>query len=158
TVTLTSAATITQSSRIITAATLTGSSLGGASLDDANKVDIFRDFTNAVGLLSFTDAQSFATAGAITSSGGGSLTLRMILPGSAMTLSGTETATNVTLDSAGSITETPPVIAATLSVTAVGPVTMADANQVGTLAASVTGAGNSFLFRNDSLDLTIGTV
>jgi hypothetical protein len=65
---------------------------------------------------------------------------------------------NVTLVSVGGITETPGIISATLAITAVGPVSMADPNQVGTLAASVTGAGNSFLFRNDSLDLAIGTV
>jgi len=56
------------------------------------------------------------------------------------------------------ISETPPVIASTLSITAVGPVSMLDANQIGTLAANVTGAGNSFAFRNDNLALTIGTV
>src|SRR5205823_3262643 len=38
------------------------------------------------------------------------------------------------------ISETPPVIASTLSITAVGPVSMLDANQIGTLAANVTGA------------------
>ncbi len=155
--TLNSAGTINQTAGVITAATLTGSSVGGASLTGANMVNIFDGFTNTGGgLLSFTDAQSFATAGTITSSGGGSLTLTT--SSGDITLSGTETATNVILVSAGSITETPPIIASTLSVTAVGPVSMADANQVGTLAASVTGTGNSFLFRNDSLDLTIGTV
>ena len=65
---------------------------------------------------------------------------------------------NVSLASAGFITEAPPVVSSTLAITAVGPVSMLDANQVGTLAASVTGAGNSFAFRNDGLDLTIGTV
>ena len=64
----------------------------------------------------------------------------------------------MTLVSDGAITQTPSVIAATLGITSVGPVSMLDANQVGTLAASVTGVGNGFVFRNDGTDLMIGTV
>ena len=45
-----------------------------------------------------------------------------------------------------------------LAVSSVGPATLGAANAVGTLAATVTGTGNSFAFRDDSTALTIGGV
>ena len=62
----------------------------------------------------------------------------------------------------GGVTETPgsfinsPALA--LGIIAGGPVSMGEANQVGTLAGFVDGATNSFLFRNDSAALAIGAV
>ena len=65
----------------------------------------------------------------------------------------------VGLESAGSIVQTAgAVTAGSLEVTAVGSVSLPDANAVSVLAAQVTGAGNRFLFRDDGLSLTIGTV
>ncbi len=64
----------------------------------------------------------------------------------------------VTLNSSGGITQTPGITAASLRIISVLSVDMADANQIGTLAASVTGAGSTFAFRNDATSLSIGTV
>jgi hypothetical protein len=66
---------------------------------------------------------------------------------------------DVGLESAGAISQTAgTVTAAALEISAVGPVSLPDANAVSVLATQVTGAGNSFLFRDDGLSLTVGTV
>src|SRR5207248_2961663 len=54
----------------ITAATLTGSSVGGATLNTANAVATFGPWSNTgSGLLSFAAGQSFTTAGTVSSAG-----------------------------------------------------------------------------------------
>ncbi len=67
----------------------------------------------------------------------------------------------VGLEAAEAITQTSGVVTAgALEVSALGPVSLPDANKVVVLAGQVTGPGpgNSFLFRDDGLSLTIGTV
>src|SRR5271165_1633211 len=70
----------------------------------------------------------------------------------------------VGLASAGTTTQAPPVIASSLAILSADRVSLGafsgpnDPNQVGTLAAHVLNAGESFVFRNDSTNLTIGTV
>jgi len=61
----------------------------------------------------------------------------------------------------GGITQDPAngaIIVGNLAISSLGPVSLTAANAVGTLAASVTGAGNGFAFRNDSAALTIGGI
>jgi filamentous hemagglutinin family protein len=167
TVTLNSAGTITeQPGGIITAAMLTGSSVGGANLSQGNLVSTFGPFNNtASGLLSFTDAQALETAGAVSSAGG--IALKTTGTGSNLTLGGNLTASGqpVTLTSAGTITEVndPTVAASNLTVDATGKVSLgidggtvvpANANTVGTLTGT---AGGTFGFLN-ATDLTVGAV
>ncbi len=74
TVTLNSAGTITQPSGVITAATVTGSSVGGASMPSGNNVAIFGPWSDtgagSTGIL-FTSGVTLTTAGAISSASGG---------------------------------------------------------------------------------------
>jgi len=129
-------------------------------------VGTFGPFGNTTsGLLSFTDAQPFATAGVVSSAGG--LTLATTGAGSNLTLGGNLTAPGqtVTLSSAGTITEAndPVVMASGLIVSAAGKVSLgidggtvfaANANMVGTLTGN---AGGSFGFLNGPA-LTVGTI
>ncbi len=65
-ITLTSAGSIGQTAGIMTTGTLTGSSLGGARLTDANQIATLAGFTNAdSGAISLTDAQSLAITGVV---------------------------------------------------------------------------------------------
>ncbi len=62
------------------------------------------------------------------------------------------------LELAGRVLQTAgTVTGGTLEVSAVGAVSLPDANAVPVLAGQATGAGSSFLFRDDSLGLTIST-
>jgi hypothetical protein len=136
------------------------SGTGVALTNAGNDVDTLA-FNNTAGSVAYRDTNALiiGSVDGLTASSNTGLPTTAITTGGDLTLSISLTsAGTVTLVSGGAVTELPPVIAPSLSVTAVGPVLMTDANQVGTLAASVTGAGNAFTFRNDSLDLTIGTV
>ena len=65
----------------------------------------------------------------------------------------------VGLESAGQIQQTGGVVTgSTLEVSAVGAVSLPDANVVPVLAGQTTGAGNGLLYRNDNLGLTVDTV
>src|SRR5439155_9459657 len=67
----------------------------------------------------------------------------------------------VGLESAAKIEQTAgTVTGSTLEVSAVGPVSLLDANAVPVLAGQTTGAGPSFsfLYRNDGVNLTAGSV
>src|SRR5205814_7515607 len=153
TVTLNSVGSITQSSGIITAATLTGSSVGGAVLNDANLLATFGRWSNTgSGLLSITNAQALATAGTINSAG--NLTLTTTAGG--LTLGGDVTASGntVTLTSAGTITQSSGIITAgTLTGGSVGNATFGQTNAIANLGAFATGNGNLSL--NDSIGLNI---
>jgi filamentous hemagglutinin family protein len=64
----------------------------------------------------------------------------------------------VGLESAGAISQTAgAVTAGTFEVLSVGSASLPDANNVAVLAAELTGNGSSFLFHDDSRNLTIGT-
>ena len=71
---------------------------------------------------------------------------------------------SVGLGSAGTLTQAPPIVASSLAISSADRVSLgafggiSDLNQVGTLAAQVLNAGESFVFRNDAANLTIGTV
>jgi len=68
-------------------------------------------------------------------------------------------AAGVGLESAGQVRQTGgTVTGGTLEVSAVGAVSLPDTNAVPVLAAQVTGAGNSLLFRDDGLSLSVDTV
>ena len=164
---LNSAGSITEpAGGLITAGTLSGSSVGGASLTQANQVVNFGPFNNTTGgLLSFTDAQPLTTAGGISSPGG--VTLTTTGTGSNLTLGANVTAPGqaVTLTSAGNITEVndPVITASDLTVGATGKVSLGidgdtvfpgNANMVGTLTGT---AGGSFGFLNATA-LTVGTI
>src|SRR5207248_2911933 len=66
----------------------------------------------------------------------------------------------VGLESAGTIQQpaTTTVTAAAMEVTSVGSASLAGTNKVPLLSGQVTGAGNSFLFRDDATSLTVGSV
>jgi hypothetical protein len=87
TVDLRSDGTINQASNaIITAGTLTGSSVGGAVFDAANQVGELGDFTNTGGQLRLTNDRSLTVTGAVLSTGVLSLASH-----GAMTIAGTGT-------------------------------------------------------------------
>jgi filamentous hemagglutinin family protein len=160
TVTLISAGTIDQTAGVITAATLTGSSVGGATLTDGNAVGVLGPFSdtgtsNTTGL-SFTDGQALQTSGVVSSTGQVTLTTTtggITLGGDVTAGAGTQA---VTLSSAGGISQTGGVIdAGALAATAAGPVSLLDANTVPLLGAAVTGSGNEFLFRDNATPLTV---
>ena len=73
--TLTSAGTISDASNVITAATLSGSSVGGATLTGANVVNKLGAFTTtSSGTLSFTDSLALTVTGIVTTAGNMTLT------------------------------------------------------------------------------------
>ena len=156
TVTLTSAGPISQQAGIITAATLTGGSVGGATLDDTNAVGTLGPFSdtgagNATGL-SFTDGQALQTAGLVSSTGPLSLTTTT----GGITFGGDVTASGqtITLTSAGAIAQTGGVITAgSLTGSSAGNTTLNDANAIGTLGAFT--VNGETLVLNNAAPLTI---
>jgi fibronectin-binding autotransporter adhesin len=158
TVTLTSAGTIGQTAGVITAATLTGSSVDGATLTQGNAVSTLGPFSdtgvgNTTGL-SFTDGEALQTAGAVTSTGPIALTTTI----GGLTLGGDVTANGeqLTLTSAGAIDQTAGVITAgTLAGSSSGGATLAQDNAIGTLASFTnTGGGSLVLFDAGLLTIT----
>jgi len=155
TVSLTSAGTIDQTGGLIEAGTLSGNSVGGASLTQGNLVGTFGPFSNtAGGLLSFTDGQSLATSGAVTSAG--NLTLTTTGAGSNLTLGGSLSGQMVTLSSSGIINESSGAItAATLTGSSSGTASLAQpGNMVTNLGAFSTGNGDFALTDGQALNLT----
>lgn len=72
TVNLISAGSISQTAGIITTATLTGASVGGATLTDANLIGDLAGFTNSgAGAVSITDTVSLAVSGPVDNAVGG---------------------------------------------------------------------------------------
>src|SRR5262249_8946877 len=127
TVTLTSAAGISQNAGVISAATLSGNSFNVASLTGANQVGTFGPLTAGGTLLSFTDAQSLTVTGV---SDAANVTLTTTGAGSNLTIAGDITAGGaMALDVAGTIAQTGGVIsAATLGGGSVGGASMTGAN------------------------------
>jgi hypothetical protein len=181
TVTLNSAGTIGQSSGVITAATLTGGSVGGTSLGDANAISNLGNFTtsgaftldNTVALTQTAGTTVNAGSGAILIDNGGANfaqngTLTTTNAGAAVTIQnigtlsvGTITATNgtVALGTAskriGVTTETGAIAAATLTTQSSGGASFNGQNRIGTLAASTNTGGGGFAL-NDVTALTVG--
>jgi hypothetical protein len=161
TVTLKATGAIDQAAGVITAATLTGSSAGGATLTGANLVATLGAFSdtgaaNATGF-NFTDARTLTTAGAVSSTGSLTLTTsagRLVLGDDVTASRGI-----VTLNSAGTISQSGGAIdPGALLINAGGAVSLLGANTVDSLAANITGAGASLKFNDTANDLTIGTV
>jgi hypothetical protein len=164
-VALDSAGTIDQTGGVITAASLTGTSVGGANLPGQNLVPTLGAFSDtgadSTGI-AFTDAQALGTSGTV-SSVSGPVTLTTTGGGSNLTLGAAVTAAGntVTLDSAGTIDQTAGMItAATLTGVSVGGTSLTGQNQVAALGPFAdTGAGSAGIaFKNTRALGTTGTV
>ena len=155
-VTLNVAGAIDQVVGSVTAARLTGSSVGGATLTGVNAVNTLGPFTdagatNATGL-AFTNGEAL-TVLPVSSTG----PLALTTTAGGLTLEGNVTANgqSVTLTAAGDITETPEAIvtAGTLTGTSAGNVSLLQGNAVTTVGALTANGGMLDLF--DAVPLTI---
>jgi filamentous hemagglutinin family protein len=117
---------------VISASTLTGSSAGNATLNSANMVATFGPFTSG-GSLSFTNNQTLATTGTLSSTSN----LALATATGNLSLAGDLTAGNiVALSSPGVVTQSGGIIAVPqLSLTGGGAFTLTQNNLVGTVAA-----------------------
>ncbi len=114
--------------------------LGGADAADVlGLTDIELDFVTALTLRT----GSTAATGAITVSAD-------ISPGSITNLH--------LLNGANTITDAATITVSSLAITSGGAVTLNNANAIDTLAATLTGAGSSFAFQNETNGFTVGTV
>ncbi|MFI4957886.1 MAG: beta strand repeat-containing protein [Lysobacterales bacterium] len=131
TTTLTSAGAITEgASGVITAGTLTGSSVGSTDLNGANHIDVLGSFS---GDFSLTNAQTLTVAGPLN--GGPAVTLTTTAGD--LIINGAVNGTTTTLNAAGAISEgTAGVITAnTLSGQSGGATSLNNANLIGTLGS-----------------------
>ena len=148
TVTLTSADTIGQSGGVITALTLTGSSVGGTTLNKANLITNLGTFDNTTsGDFALTDAATLNVTGALDDavSDTGNVTLKTtgsnhdIALGANVTTTGAQ---QVTLTSAGTISQSGGIITTgTLTGSSVGNTTLNKANLITDLGAFTTSGG-----------------
>ena len=161
TVTLTSADTIGQSGGIITALTLTGSSVGGTTLNKANLITNLGTFDNTTsGDFALTDAATLNVTGALDDavSDTGNVTLKTtgsnhnIALGANVTTTGAQ---QVTLTSAGTISQSGGIITTgTLTGSSVGNTTLNKANLITDLGAFTTSGGNFALTNAQALTVT----
>jgi filamentous hemagglutinin family protein len=157
TITLISAGAINQTSGLITAATLTGSSVDGATLTQGNAVGTLGPFSdtgtaNTTGL-SFTDAQALQTSGVVSSTGPLALTTTT----GGLTLGGNLTASGqtITLTSAAAISQAAGVITAgTLTGSSASGTTLAQANAIGALGPFTVSGGSLVLYDGSALAIT----
>jgi hypothetical protein len=144
---LVSAGTIKESGAgLITAsAHLAGSSVGGATLTDANLIGGFDAFTNTGGgNVSLTDAQSLYIGAGGVNAGSGTLTLTTTGAGHNLSVANTLTGGTISLTSAGNVTEgsSGAVIANLLNVTADSGISLtASANDITTIGTNHTNSG-----------------
>ncbi|MGB3269665.1 MAG: filamentous hemagglutinin N-terminal domain-containing protein, partial [Rhodanobacter sp.] len=150
TLNLASGATISQApGSIITAGTLTGSSVGSTLLTGAsNKIGTLGSFTAAN--LALTNAQALTVTGPVD---GGVSTALTTTVGD-LAINGAVTGTTTTLTSGGAITEGASglITADTLTGSSVGNTTLLRANQVAALGAFATGGDFAF---NNAQSLTV---
>jgi filamentous hemagglutinin family protein len=156
-VTLTSAGTITEpAGGSITAATLSGNSTGGTTLDQANLVADLGPFTNnGAGGFALTDGQTLNVTGA-ADAGTGGLALTTT-SGNLVVDARLSAGTVVTLSSAGTITEAADglITTETLTGSSVGGTALNQANQVADLGPFTnTGAGGFALSDGQTLNVT----
>jgi filamentous hemagglutinin family protein len=115
--------------------------------------------TATTGTLGLTDAELDNVTAATIKVGGSSSGNITVSGGAPITPS---TATTLSLETAGSISQTAgsTITVQNLAVRAGGPVTLNENNTVNTIAASVSGSGNAFAFRNDAAapELAVGVV
>ena len=139
TLTLNTTGSIDQIAGVITAVSFKGSSVGGASLTDANQFDTLAGFTNAgAGAVSITDAKptGMMVTGLVDAGLGNTLTLTTA-NGGPLTLSANVSAAGGTVDlvSAGVLTQTGGgITTATLTGSSVGGASLAGANLFDILA------------------------
>jgi predicted aspartyl protease len=167
-VTVNSAGPVSQTAGVISTSTLSGSSVGGATLNDANLFDSLAGFTNtgAVGI-SITDAQptGLTVTADVDAGAGNVLTLNNAAglcdggcPGP-LTLSANLTAAGGAVDliSTGSILQTAGVItAASVSGTSSGGASLTDPNLFDNLTGFTnTGMGNVYIVDAQPTGLTI---
>ncbi len=157
-VTLVSAATIGQTGGVITAGTLIGSSVGGASLTKANAIANLGSFSNATsGLLTVTANQALATTGSVSSAGDLTLTTTT----GALTLGADVVAASgiVSLISAGTIAQNAGIVsAATLIGSSVGGTSLTKANTVANLGSFANTTSGLLAFTNNQALATTGSV
>ncbi|UGB39164.1 autotransporter-associated beta strand repeat-containing protein [Frateuria soli] len=156
-VSLQSGAGIAQTGGSITAGTLSGSTVGDASLAGANQVANLGSFSAAN--LSLTNAGGMTLAGPVTVTGAAALTV-----GGALAINNTLSAAATTLDVSGAITEGAGgnLATGTLSGQASGNVTLTRGNHVGTLgnfnATSFALANGQALTVNGNLGVGAGSI
>jgi fibronectin-binding autotransporter adhesin len=133
TVELASGGSIAQSGGVLTAGTLSGSSVGSTALGDVNLVSSLGNFTAAG--FSLTNGQALTVATGDTVNGGTSTSLTTTTGD--LTINGTVKGTTTTLTSAGAINEGAGgvVNATTLTGSSTGDTTLNGANLVGTLGS-----------------------
>lgn len=156
---LASAGTIAQSSGTITAAMLSGSSVGGAALNGANQVGKFFGFGNTgSGGVSLTNAAALQ-AGALSNSVGN---ISLTTVAGSLTLIGDVTVDGTTgtvaLNSAGTIDQTGGAITAgLLSGSSFGGATLSGPNQVGEFFG-FTNTGSGDISLTNAIALAAGTL
>ena len=152
TVTGTGGVTYTADNMTLTGATNAGAAIATLQPNTAGQL-VNLGGADAAGTLGLTDAElDTVTAGTLRvgRNNSGNLTISAAID--------TANTTTTTLISGGTVTQTAPITETNLAVNAVGAVTLTNAgNDVTTLAATVTGAGNAFAY-TDANALTIGTV
>jgi filamentous hemagglutinin family protein len=153
--TLTTSGTDTQTSGVITASWLRGSSDGGASFDDANEIGALGAFANAgSGGFALIDDETLKVGGALNAGTGG-LSLTTTGVGSNIAVNQSITAGGiVTLTSAGTISEkvsSGSITAATLTGSADGAALLKGANEIANLDGFSTTAGSFALTDGQSL-------
>jgi len=155
TLTILSSGVVTQTGGIVTAFNLKGDSVGGITLDDANRVRTFAFTNSVVGDISLKSTVAL-TVGRVTTTGGLSLTAgAMDLDGNVKVGGGM----SVTLTSSGSITQSGGIVTAQgLQGSATGGVTLNGANKVAVLGPFSSGAGRDFAFTDARSFSTTGTI
>ncbi|HVJ51630.1 MAG TPA: filamentous hemagglutinin N-terminal domain-containing protein [Aliidongia sp.] len=141
----------------ISASSLSGSSAGGAIFDQDNRIGTLSGFTNSgTGGFTFVTVTPLIVDAAIDA-GSGRLALTTLGTGNDLSLAGDLSAgTSVTLTAAGTISQSQGIIQAPqLDGSAIGGVTLNDANQIATLAG-FTNAGTGGLQLRTAGDLAIG--
>ncbi|MFC5583467.1 hypothetical protein ACFPPB_20355, partial [Rhodanobacter terrae] len=130
-VTLSSAGSISQTGGMLTAGTLSGSSVGSATLNQVNLIGSLGNFTAAG--FSLTDGTGLTVTGTVDGGGSAALTTAS----GNLTINGNVNGTATTLASAGNIGEgaTGVITAGTLTGSSTGDTTLDGANLIGTLGA-----------------------
>ena len=152
TVTGTGGVTYTADNMTLTGATSAGANIATPQPNTAGQL-VNLGAADAAGTLGLTDAElDTVTAGTLRV--GRATSGNMTISAAIDTLNTTTTS----LISGGTVTQTAPITETNLAVTSVGAVTLTNAgNDVTTIAANVTGAGNAFSY-TDANALTIGSV
>ena len=149
-VTLTAAGGINQTGGSITAATLTGSSSGGAatSLTNANLVTNLGAFSSNGPSFAFTNNQALTTTGVLNAAG--NLALTTTTGGLTLGANVSASGSTVTLISAGTIGQSAgSIVASTLSLTSAGGATLTGtANAIGSLGSIQIGGAGDFALVN----------